>query len=167
VIFDGPGTILANEITATNLVPVVTGAYDDTNAYEAYMTQWNSLSEVHKNMRPTAFASFDSVQDLINDHNKTFGYGAGIGGVDIEEGKTFTLKGTGSRLKIKPVTWMGASRRIIMTKPGNWRLGIDSVSDKNSVGKVIENLHGYDAIMNFMLTFNFADLEVLFVNDQA
>jgi hypothetical protein len=167
VIFDGPGTIIANEIAASNLSAFAGGAYDETDAYDAYIEQWNNIPEVRKGQGIVAFASYDSVQDLITDHNSRFGTGKGIGGVDLDEGKMFTLKGTGSRLKVKPCTWMGNSRRIIMTKPANFVTGIDSLSDKNSVGKIVENLHGYDAIMTFMLTFNFADLEVLYVNNQA
>lgn len=169
VIFDGPGTIIAREILASNLTPVATGAYDNTNAYEAYLTQWNALTTAHKGKISgiTAFASFDSVQDLVSDVNKTFGSGQGIGGVDIEEGKEFILKGTGGRLRIKPVTWMGSSRRIIMTPKANMVVGLNQNSDSNKIGKIVENLHGFDAITKFLLGFQIADLEALYVNNQA
>ncbi len=169
VIFDGPGTIIANEILATNLSPIVTGAYDDTDAYDAYMTQWDAIPEAHKNNKGRglkALASFDSVKDLVTHHNSKFGTGQGIGGTDLEEGKEFTLKGTGGRLKVKPVTWMKDSRRIMITDPMNLIPGIDATSDLNKVGKIVETLHGYKAIMNFMLTFQIADLQMLYVNDQ-
>lgn len=166
-LFDGPGTIIAKEILDNKLTPVASGSYDHLNAYDAYLEQWNSLSETQKNKRPTAYASYDSVSDLVTHHNKQFGSGVGIGGRDIEEGKEFVLKGTGGRLKIKPVTWMIESRRIIMTDPYNLTPGIDRFSDMNNVGKVIEQLHGYTSIINWMLTFQIKDLSELHVNNQA
>lgn len=165
-IFDGLGTIIANEITATNLAAVATGAYDDTSAYGAFIQTWNALPEAHKNLRPTCYASFDAVQDLVTDINKTFGSGQGIGNADIEEGKEFILKQTGGRLKIKPCTWMKDSRRIIITPPKNLITGMDQVSDVNKVSKTIETLHGYKSVVKYMLTFQVADLAVLYVNNQ-
>jgi hypothetical protein len=98
--------------------------------------------------------------------NKEFGSGKGIGGVDVQEGEGFYLKNTNRRLWVQPVTWMNESRRIMMTKPGNLVFGTDQVSDMEAVGNMVKTLHGFKAISNFQLTFNFADLEVLYVNDQ-
>lgn len=166
VLCDGPGTVIANEITGASISPIATGAYDDTDAYDAYMTQWDAIPEARKKKK-IAYASFDSVGDLITHHNSKFGSGQGIPATDIEEGRSFTLKGTGGRLTVKPVTWMNSSRRIIMTDPMNLIPATDMTSDYNKVGKIVETLHGYKAIMKFMLTFQIADLEDLYVNDQA
>lgn len=168
VLFDGPGTIIANEILATNLSAFAGGSFDELTAYDAFKDQFDNIPESEKGMGITAFASVNAVEDLQANVNSLFGSGKGIGGVDIDvkAGDSFTLRNTAGRLKVKPCTWMGTSRRIIMTPESNFVTGIDQLSDKTKVGKVIETLHGYRAIMNFMLTFNFADLDVLYVNNQ-
>lgn len=167
VLMDGPGTIIAKEITASALTPVTTGTYDDTDAYDAYMEVWNSIPEARKRKGLRVFSSYDSVQDLTTNLNKKFGSGVGIANADIEEGKSFLLKGTGGRLRVQPVTWMGSSRRIIMTVKGNLVVGTDQVGDTSKVSKVVETLHGYDSVAKFMLSCQWADLEELTVNDQA
>lgn len=169
VLFDGPGTIIANEILAANLAPFAGGAYDETTAYDAFRDQFEGIPESEKGMGMYAFASVNAVNDLVENINASFGSGKGIGGVDLDiaAGQTFKMRDTAGRLTIKPCTWMGTSRRIIMTPPSNFVTGIDQISDMNKVGKIVERLHGYDAIMKGMLTFNFADLDVLYVNNQA
>ena len=168
VLFDGPGTVLANELAASNgFDAIVTGSYDDTTAYEAYKTQWGNIPEAQKkNGGMIAWASHASVEDLVTNVNKEFGSGKGIGGVDVQEGEGFYLKNTNRRLWVQPVTWMNESRRIMMTKPQNLVFGTDQVSDMEAVGNMVKTLHGFKAITNFQLTFNFADLEALHVNDQ-
>lgn len=167
VLFDGPGTLIANEITGANLSPVTTGSFDHLSAYEAFKTQWDQIPEVHKNKKPTAYVSYDVAQDLATNVNKEFGSGQGIGNADIEEGKSFLLKNTGGRLTVKPCIWMKDSRRIIMTEKKNMVVGTNQVSDFNKIGKLVEHLHGYRSIVKFMLTFQIADLETLYVNDQT
>jgi len=168
VICDGPGHIIAEEITAGRLLTAGSGgAFDEDSAYAAIMDMWSVIPEAHKNLGMVANVSFGTQQDLAINLNKLFGTGAGIGGVDVEEGKRFKLKGTGGRLTIAPKTWMGASSRIIITPAGNGVLGMDQVSNVNKVGKVVDFLHGYRAIVKWMMGFQFRDLEVLYVNDQA
>src|SRR5690606_20225773 len=105
-------------------------------------------------------------QDLAINLNTLYGTGAGIGGVDLEEGKRFKLKGTGGRLTIAPKSWMGGSSRIIITPAGNGVLGTNQLSDMNKVGKTVPTIHGYRSIIKWMLGFQFRDIEVLYVNDQ-
>ncbi|PRY90590.1 hypothetical protein [Mongoliibacter ruber] len=168
VICDGPHHIIESELAATNLLVAGSGgAYDQTTAYDAFLDMWSVIPEVHKNKGMVATVGFGAQEDLAINVNKLFGTGQGIAKSDIEEGKEFILKGTGGRLTIKPVTWMKDSRRIIMTHKGNMILGMNQVSDANKVGKIVENLHGYEAIVKYMIGFQFRDLENLYVNDQA
>jgi hypothetical protein len=112
-------------------------------------------------------ASFGVAQDLAININKEFGSGVGISNMDVEEGKSFIVKGTGGRLRVMPRTYMKASRRLIITHPGNLVIGMNQVGDANKVGKVVDTLHGYDAIVKWMLSSQYRDLENLYVNDQA
>lgn len=167
VICDGPDHIIESELTDGNLlVAGQGGSFDEDSAYDAFMDMWSTIPEAHKNRGMVAHCSYDVQADLAINLNKKFGSGVGIGNVDIEEGKTFKLKNTGGRLTVVPHTWMRDSRRIIITLPGNAVLGMNQVGDANKVGKMIETLHGYEAIVKYMIGFQFRDLEVLYVNDQ-
>ncbi len=167
VLLDGPGTIIAKEITASNLVVAGTGSFDHTTAYDAVLEMWDNVDETHKNKGMTLDLSFGAAQDLAININKEFGSGVGISNMDIEEGKSFIVKGTGGRLRAIPRTWMKASRRLIITHAGNLVVGMNQVGDVNKVGKVVETLHGYKAIVKWMLGAQFRDLENLYVNDQV
>lgn len=166
VVFDGPGTLIAKEITDSNLSAFAGGSFDELTAYEAFKDQFDAIPEAYKKGK-IAYCSLDVASDLQANVNKEFGSGKGIGGADIDTINPFALRNTAGRLTVKPVTWMGSSRRIIMTSSTNLVPGTDMLSDFNSVGKVIETLHGYDAVVKFMMTFQIADLEDLYVNDQV
>lgn len=167
VVFDGPGTVIANEITAGNITPVATGSFDHTNAIAAIQEVWGNVPEAHRAGGNDCYVSHSVYEDYIEDYNSRHGSGKGNSGNDLEEGAATYLKRSNKRCKIKPATWMGDSRRIIITKPGNIKVGTNQLSDLNGVKKVVETLHGYDSILKFMLTSNIADLEVLHVNDQV
>jgi hypothetical protein len=62
---------------------------------------------------------------------------------------------------------MGASRRTIITRPGNLVFGTDQVSNLNKIGKVVETLHGYRTVTKFTLAHQIRDLEFISVNDQG
>lgn len=167
VIFNGPDAIIKTAIASEGLAPVATGSFSETTAYSYFKDMWGDVTEAHKSGGMVAMVSYDVAADLAENVNSLFGSGKGIGGVDVEEGREFILKNTGGRLKIKPCTWMADSRRIIMTKPGNAVLGLNQASDAQKVGEMVKTLHGYRAIVKFMMGFQFRDLEVLYVNDQA
>jgi hypothetical protein len=168
VMLDGPNKIITTALASEGLAVAGSGgSFSETTAYDAFMDMWAVIPEAHKNKGMVAKVSFGVQQDLAINVNKLFGTGVGIGGVDTEEGKSFKLKGTGGRLIIEPATWMGASRRIIMTHKGNMVLGTNQAGDTNKVGESVKTLHGYRAIIKWMMGFQFRDLETLYVNNQA
>ncbi len=164
VICDGPHELIEKALTAEGLLTVATGTFNDTTAYGYVQGMWKNVKEAHRNKKMVAYVSIDVAMDIATNQNKLFGSGVGIAGVDIEGRKPFTLRNT--TLTIMPCTWMKASRRIIITMPGNLVVGMNQVADANKVGKVVETLHGYRAIVKFMIGCQFRDLEVLYVNDQ-
>lgn len=167
VICDGPDHIIEEELTAGKLLVAGSGgAFDNDSGYDAVLDMWDTIPEAHKNRRMVLHCSYDAQSDIALAQNKKFGTGQGIGGVDIEQGKPFIVKGTGGRLTLVPHTWMLDSRRLIITLPGNAVLGMNQVGDASKVGKIVDTLHGYDAIVKWMIGFQFRDLEVLYVNDQ-
>jgi hypothetical protein len=169
VMMDGPGTIIVEEITAGNLAAYAGGAYDNTDAYGVIKGQWeDDVTEAIKNSDSgmVAYVSFAAAEDIAQDQNTKFGSGKGIANADIEEGVPFYLKHTNKRLLVIPSLWMGTSRRIIITKRKNLHFGTDILSDSNSIGKVIEDLHGYTTLSKWVLNSQIGDLEVLSVNNQ-
>ncbi len=166
VLFDGPDAIIKDAIANDGLLTVNTGTFDETTVYDYIKAMWGTVTEAHKNRGMIAHVSYDTQQILAENVNTRFGSGQGIGGVDIEEGKPFILKHTGGRLMIMPHTWMKDSNRIIITEKDNLVLGLNQVSDKQKVGKIVHTLHGFNAIVKFILAFQIADLEKTYINDQ-
>lgn len=166
VICDGPDAILENAIANEGLLPVGTGTFNDTDAYDYIHDMWGNVTEAHKNKKMVAHVSFDVAQDIATQQNLLFGSGRGIGGVDIEEGKPFLLRNTGGRLMVTPHTWMKNSRRIQITMKGNLIVGMNKTSDVNKVGKLVEDLHGYRTISKWQIGCQYRDLAPLYINDQ-
>lgn len=166
-LLDGPAKIIADAITATDITPVTIGATDETTAYAGFKDQWDQIPEAQKNGGMIAYASYDEVQKLQENQNTKFGYAAGNANIDVEQGRPFLLRNSGGRLLVRPQTWMKDSSRIIMTKQNNLTFGTDQTSALNKVGKLVEHLHGYKAIMKFVIAFQIGDLEVFHCNDLA
>lgn len=168
VMFNGLHTIIKEEITATNIAPIVTGSFNHTDAVSTFREVWGTVPEAKKNGMAgwTMWVSHGALEDYTEDYNNRFGTGKGIGNADLEETGMFYLKGSNRRCKIRPATWMGDSRRIILTPKNNLVIGFDEIGNANKVTKVIETLHGYKSVTKFCLNHQIADLEVLYVNDQ-
>lgn len=169
VMSDGPGTLIAEAITATELTPFAGGTFDETDGYDYALEQWNTIPEAIKNTDGgmVQYCSFGAAADIITQSNTRFGSGTHIANNDIEEGVPFYLKGTNKRLLVIPSLWMGTSRRLIMTKRKNIFFGTDLLSDMNGIGKLIEDVHGYTTVAKWVLNSQIADMEVVYVNNQA
>lgn len=167
VILDGPDRLIRTALASEGLVAATTGTFSATDGYDYIHEMWGAVTEAHKNKGMVAMCSFDAAQDIATQQNLLFGSGKGIANADVEEGIPFKVRNTGGRLTIKPVTWMKSSRRIIMSHDGNLILGMNQVSDTSKVGKLVPTLHGFRAIVKWMIGTQFRDLENLYVNDQA
>lgn len=168
VLLDGIGTIITKELALGNLTAHTTGALDETDAYEGVKDFWKSQSQAFRIKGTTVlYTGVDMAEDIMERQNTLYGSGKGIANADVEEGKPFFFKNTNKRLLIKPAQWMGTSRRLIMTKPKNLIFGTDQLSEMNKIGKTVDTLHGFKAIVKFILSCQIADLEVLKVNNQS
>ena len=49
----------------------------------------------------------------------------------------------------------------------NLKMGTDLTTDFTGIGKMIEFVHGYTCKIQLILAYQIADLDILFVNDQA
>lgn len=72
-LFDGFGKIIADEITATNLTAVITGAITGSNAYDSIQTMWRSQPAWKKLMPQMIYCSYEVYEFYCDDYLATFG----------------------------------------------------------------------------------------------
>lgn len=168
VVCDGLGTIIAKEIAkpSPKLVPVITGAITKTNAIEKLRLVYNSASLAVRKKKTIMWISYDVFEKYKDDYVTRYGKGNGIDS-DVEDKDVLYLFGSSRRCELRPCSWMNDSQRVIHSLYDNVLGGTNQLSDMNKIGKTVETLHGFKAICKFLIGFEFADLEVLTVNDQA
>lgn len=166
VVCDGPGTLIAKAITDGDLAPVVTGAITSVNAVAKLRLVYAEAPVALRKKAMVMWVSYDVFDKYKDDYVTRYGEGNSIASGVMDTEKLF-LFGSSRRCEIRPCTWMGDSQRIILTIADNFLMGTNQLSDMNSIGKTVDTLHGFKAICKFLIGFQFADLEVLFVNDQA
>lgn len=166
VVCDGPGTIIAKETIAGKITPVITGAITNTNAIEKLRLVYNSASLAVRKKKTIMWISYDVFEKYKDDYVTRYGKGNGIDS-DVEDRDVLYLFGSSKRCELRPCSWMGDSQRTIHTLYDNFLMGTNQLSDTNKIGKMVDTLHGFKAICKFLIGFNFGDLEVLTVNDQA
>lgn len=168
VLFDGPGTIVAAEITGGALVPVVTGAISSTNAVEKFKLMFNSQpQEVRDSGTLIIHCSYDHFQNYQEDYNTRYGSGQGIGGADLDTVSSIVLRGSAGRCRIQPCKWMGGSNRLIITPKTNLWFGYNNNPENVGLGTPVPTLHGFKTAMKTMSGFQFGDISLIGVNDQA
>lgn len=162
VISTGWGKIIADEITATNITPIATGAITNANALTKFEQMYNAMTVAHRALGGTFKCSYATYRNYIEHERTVYGYvanpGMGVGVKSIYGDPKWT---------IEPCTWMGTSGRVIATPKDNLVFGTNIESDMTKVGKVIETLHGYKSVVKWIQGCEISDLEVLYVNDQA
>lgn len=162
-IANGIGTILAKEISASAIAPVATGAITNANALTKFEQMYNAMTVPHKNKGGVVRVSPDVYRKYI-EHERSI-YGNTVASPEFGDGKKY-IYGTGKKWEIRECTWMNASQRIIMTQFDNLAFGTNLVGIPG-ITKTVETLHGYDSVAKFLIGFEIADLENLYVNDQA
>lgn len=165
VCFDGPGKIIADEITASNLSASTTGALSVSNAMEKIEILYNDMTEAHRNKGGVVRLSWDNYRNYVKHERSVFGNTATP---DSADGRKY-VEGSGKKWEIVPQSWMAGSGRVILDVDGNnLRAGTNLVGDRPpSIGKIVPTVHGYKTSAKMLLGFQIADLECLYVNDQA
>lgn len=165
VCFDGPAKIIADEITAANLTAITTGALSSSNAMDKIELMYAAMTEAHRNKGGIVRLSWDNYRNYVKHERSVFGNTATP---DSADGRKF-IEGSGKKWEIKPASWMAGSGRVIFDVDGNnLRAGTNLVGDRPpSIGKIVPTVHGYLTSAKMLLGFQVADLECLYVNDQA
>jgi len=160
----GPGTHIANEIAATNLavVSAASGSVTSSNYLDKEEAMFKSMTVAHRNKGGIVRLSPDLYRKRL-DHMKS-AYPQELG-KDSGDGKMYVW-GSGKKWEVRECSWMGSSQRIIMTQFDNIIVGTN-IAGTPGITKTVETLHGYKSVAKFLIGSEIADLENLYVNDQA
>jgi hypothetical protein len=159
-ICNGWGTILATEITATNIVPVATGAISSSNAVEKVEEVVQSAVGDKAWMRDEqgivycSYGMFDKYKTRYR----------ALNGFQFQPGVLGDYKLDNLNAVLRPVPFMGSSDRLIYTLPNNLVFGTD-VENIQVAASVRRNIIESRPMMSAGCEFQ--DLEAMIVNDQA
>jgi len=156
-ICDGWGTIIAAEITATNLTPISTNAITASNAVTEIEKVTNGTSAKMKQKGGIVYVSYTVFQYYRTHYRATYGFSFNPN----QEG-SYMIDGT--KFKMVPCAFMGTSGRVVVTYPGNLVFGTD-------LGRISMHPTPHLNLLQTRLLMpagcQIRDLDVLYVNDQA
>ncbi|GAB4042221.1 hypothetical protein [Spirosoma litoris] len=165
----GFGTIIEEDYAlfpASN--KIVTGALTVEDAHDQFNEVYQGISQDHKKLGGVIYCSPNSKELYRQSTLDKFPSNQSL--VDNRGNVSNFIFGSEDKWSIKPVSWMAGSGRLIATpdptKYPNLYMGTNILSDFGSIGKFVDNLHGYDTIMKMSLAFQIADLEITYLNDQ-
>ena len=166
----GIGTIIAEEYaTLPASRKIATGTIDATNAFDKITAFYLSIPEEFRNLGGIIRCSRSTYDNYNMSVLAKFTSGTSFMDVLDQSGKSIakSIFGSDGRWVLQPATWMSGSKRLIVDIKKNLYAGTDLTSDFNSIGNMVPFIHGYDCKFQLILAFQIADLELLFVNDQA
>jgi hypothetical protein len=168
-ICDGPGTIIAKaklngDLPVANVI--ATNVINSTNAVAELRKIYMGAPNAMRKKKAKMYVSPEIVEYYRQDYDARYGKGNSIAD-NTEDQDVIYLKGTGKRVQLEELSGMSGSGMVIYTLQENFLMGTNLLSDIAGIGKLIPTLHGFAAICKFILAFQFADMDVLFVNDKA
>jgi len=127
-IMDGLLKVVADEITATNIAPVVTGAITSANVIDKLEQTYDALGEAYKNV-PTQMLVNPTIFDwYVRKYRSTYGVNMDYAG--MQKGEVML---DGSMCSIKREPGMGTSGRVICTSTENIVYGVDTFGEENDI----------------------------------
>lgn len=162
-IMDGIKTLIAAEITATNITPVTTGAVDADSIITDLEAVYDSIGEAYKQGETQALVSPTLFDWYVRKYRAT--YGANNDYQGMAQGMV-RLDGTNCWVKREP--GLAGSQRIIVTTPDNIVYGIDSAADEGNI-IVEKEKRAINLLMDFKVGVQFKEIHAraLAVNDVA
>lgn len=157
--FNGFHKIVADEITATNIVPIVTGVINSSNAVDIVKAMYRQQNVVFRNSPTKMYLSYGVWDLFCDDYEQTVG---AVKGDDLNQ---FFVPGSGKQCEICPLPSWGDSQRIIVTPKENMVLGTDLESDFNTT-KIIETHRTLQISMNYTFGAEIKHLPSITTNDQ-
>lgn len=169
----GWGTIIAEEIAATNIVPVNLGAITDTDAFDQIDEElYFSIPEKVRMAKDISIEILCSDNTLQKRNTALLAKYPYAKDVTQNEGNTSgKIWKSNGKASIKSCTWLNGSERIIVNIAQRGRknlvMGTNILSNFNTIGAIIQGHHGYEASMKSILAFQIADLQYFYCNERA
>lgn len=161
-IVTGFGTLIAAEITATNLTPVVTGAITNVNAVSKLELMMKAMPVAYRNKGFNLYVSYDVADKYNEDYREKYKKY-----VEMNENGYYYIDNTNRKVQIIPATWMGASQRVIATPKENLLVGTDEMADWTGRITTAPDIWTLKAGIAFEIGCQIRDLGAIKVNDQA
>jgi hypothetical protein len=169
----GWGTIIAEEIAASNIVPVNLGTITDTDGFDQIDEElYFSIPEkvrMAKGIDIEILCSDNTLQKRNTALLTKYPYAKDV---TQNEGNTsgYIWKSNG-KARIKACTWLAGSERIIVniSQRGqkNLVMGTNILSNYNTIGEIIKGHWGYEVSMKSILAYQIADLQYFYCNERA
>lgn len=156
-ICDGWGTIIAADITATKITPIVTGAITNVNAVTKVELVANSVSTIMKQRGFRIHCSYDILEKYRQHYRSTYGFS-----FNKNERGQYQLDGVNAVLQPNPI--LGTSQRLVATIDGNLVFGTDN---ERLAMYPTPHLNILQNRIMFPAGCQIRDLDFLYVNDQA
>lgn len=156
---DGVGTIIVNEITATNIVPIPTGAITASNILDAVETFVDTLPLNYRNIKEPIFMSSTNARRYWRDYRANFGSNNNYSGKD-------NLKVDATSKDIIGIDAMEGSDRFLHTTSKNLIKMYDKIILPNGF-EVQKDKREINILTDFKRGYGFKRLDEVFVNDQA
>lgn len=166
----GIGTIIAQEYAVLAArQKIATGLIDSTNAFDKVTAFYLGMPEEVRNLGGIIRCSRSTYDAYNMSLLAKFTSGTSFMDVLDQTSKPIakTIYGSDGRWILKPASWMSGSKRLIADVEKNLYAGTDLTSDYSSLGNMVPTIHGYDCKFQAILAFQIADMDLLFVNDQA
>jgi hypothetical protein len=134
--FNGWGTIIENEKTATTISTKIgneyaTGVLTIANIGDKLLEMWRKMPETYRRKNSMVFMSMDLRDMYVDWYEAKYQYVAGVG--DQESHPVF-LRGTNGKVQIVPVYGLPTgSQFVLMTSQSNMAYGFDQESDMKTV----------------------------------
>lgn len=158
----GIGTIIADEVAASNLPVTNTGAITSSNALDKIELIMNDMTVAHRKkgglirVSPLVYAHYIKHEKAVFTAALT---------QDMGDGKKYVY-GQNKKWEIRECSWMDTSERIIATQFENLVAGTNLTANPG-LTKTVQTLHGYKSVAKWLIGFEIGDLECLYVNERA
>lgn len=161
-LIDGLLTIVADEITATNLTPVTTAAHTTSNAVANAEAVHAALDPVYQNMETVMFCSLDFARKYFSNQRSEFKKYVGV----EKTGVLQIIPLDFGNCSLVPTYGMGTSSRLICTPKANLHYMYDLEGDAMNIR--VQNIHrSMDIMIDGKIGFDFGIVhdKILAVNN--
>lgn len=158
---DGILTIIADQITATNIAPIASGSFTSSTIFANVESFVKAIPAKYRRSSNILFMSDADQFDMYVNYRATYGANSAV-----FDGNKLNIKIGNTMIQTVGISAWGTSHRFLFTTPGNMKKLYDKVDAINDfyVEDILGKLYIY---MSFKRGYGFDKYEEVFVNDQA